>query len=81
MAVGGYPENLFFPSSEPKGQLTRNLVGSIRVFVDKKELKLFRSEIQDGLYGRYLGKLFCASPERKGHLTQSLVESIGVTCR
>ena len=44
---GRHLENLFFACSpEPKGQLTPNLVGSIRVSVDQKQLKSCRSEIQ-----------------------------------
>ena len=49
--------------------------------VDKKIAKPFRSEIQDGRHGRYLGSLFCTSSEPKGQLTRSLVESIRVTSR
>ena len=59
---------------EPKGELIRNLVGSIGV--------TFRSEIQDGCHGSHLEYLFFASsPEPKGQLTQNLLGSIGVTCR
>ena len=39
---------LFTSSPEPKGQLTPNLVGNIWVTCRYKELKLFRSENQDG---------------------------------
>ena len=73
-------ENLFFASSpEPKGQLTPNLLGSIRGLADQKQLKSCRSEIQDG---RHLENLFFASfPEPKGQLTPNLLGSIRVTCR
>ena len=50
--------------------------------VNKKLLKWFWSEIQDGHHGCYLVDLFCASsPEPKGQLTRNLVESIRVTSR
>ena len=73
---------LFASSPAPKGQLTRNLVGSIRVTCIIKLLKSFLSEIQDGRHDRYLGNLLWAfTPEPKGQLTRNLIESIKVICR
>ena len=58
-------KNLFCPSSsESKGQLTPNVVSGW--LVDKNELKLFRSEIQDGTMVANLEIYFCPSPEPKG---------------
>ena len=69
--------NLFFASSpKPKSQLTRNLVGSIRVTCRSKIAKIVRLEIQDG---RHLENLFFASsPAPKGQLIRNLVGGIGV---
>ena len=80
---GGHLENLFFASSpKAKSQLTRNLVGSIRVTCRSIIAKSFRSKIQDGRFGRHLENLiFASSPEPKSQLTRNLVGSIGVTCR
>ena len=53
-----------------------------RGLVDKKKLKSFWSEIQDGHHGSHLENLFFASsPEPKGQLTPNMLGSIGVTCR
>ena len=72
-------KKLFFASSpEPKGQLTPNLVGSIRVTCRSKIAKIVPIKNQ---HGRHLENLFFASSELKGHLTQNLVGSIGVACR
>ena len=64
---------IFFASSlEPKGQLTGNVVGSIRVTCRSKVAEIVPSKIQDG----HLENLFFASsPELKGQLTGNLVGS------
>ena len=52
------------------------------IFVDRKHLKLFLSEIQDGHCGRHLeNRFFASSPEPKGQLTCNLEVNMGVTCR
>ena len=59
------------------GQLTRYLVGSIRVTCRSKIAKIM--PIQDG---RHLENLFFASsPETKDQLTPNLLGSIRATCR
>ena len=62
------PLKIYFFASvpEPKGQLTRNLVGGIGVTLDQKQLKMFQAEIQDG---RLENLFFASSPEQKGQLT------------
>ena len=65
-----------------KGQLTRNVVGSIRVTCrSKQKLKSFRKEIQDGRHARHFELLFWISSEPKGQLTRNMIGSIGATCR
>ena len=49
------------------GQVTRYLVGSSRVTCRSKQLKSFRSEIQDGCHLKKL--YFASSPGPKGQLT------------
>ena len=80
---GDHLKNLFFASSpELEGQLTRNLVGSIRETCRSKKGKIFPLESQDGYHGGHLENLFLSSsPEPKGQLTLNLVGSIGVTFR
>ena len=68
---------------DPKGQLTLNFVGSIRVTCRAKIAKIvaIRKKL-DGSHDSHLENLFFASsPEHKGHLTRNLVGSIGVTCK
>ena len=61
-AYGSHLENLFCPlSSEPKGQLNRNFVGSIGATFRLKVTKILCSEIQDGRYSDQLKNLSCAS--------------------
>ena len=68
-------------SSEPKGLLTLNLVGSAGVTCRSKIAKIV-SEIQDGRHDSHLKNLFFASsPKLKGQLTRNLVGRFGVTCR
>ena len=70
-------ENLFFPSfPELKGQLTSNLIESIRVTCRSKVAKIFSI----GNLGHRLENLFFTSPEPKGGLTYYLVGSTGETC-
>ena len=78
---GRHLENLFFASSpEPKGQLTPNLLGSIRVTCRSNVAKTCRSEIQDGRHGSHLENLFFAStPKPKSQLSPNWLGSIGVT--
>ena len=71
-------ELLFASSNEPKGKLTLNLVGSIRVTNRAKTIKSFRLEILDGHNSCNLENLFLSSREPKGQLTGNLVGSIGV---
>ena len=78
MANGGHLENLFFASSpEPKGQLTPNLLGSIRVTCRSRKAKI----LPIGNDGHLENLFFASSPEMKGQLTPNLLGSIGVTCR
>ena len=70
---------LLFASPEPKGKLTLNLVGSIRVTYRVKTIKSFRLEILDGHNSCDLENLFLSSSrEPKSQLTGNLVGSIGV---
>ena len=64
------------------GQLTGNLVGSVRVTCRSKIAKAFLMEFQDGCHGSHLENLFfTSSPETIGQLTRNLVGSIGVMYR
>ena len=75
---GRHLENLFFASSpQPKGQLTPNLLGSIKVTCRSKIAKIVPIGIQDG---RHLENQFFA-PKPKSQLTPNLVGGIGVTYR
>ena len=71
---GRYLENLFYTSSpEPNGQLTPNLVGSIRWLVDQKWLQSYWSEIQDGCHWGHLEDLiFASSPKPKSQIDLKL---------
>ena len=75
--------HLFFASSpEPKGQLTPNLLGSIRVTCKSKIAKIVPIGNQDGRHGSHLEHLFFAStPKPKSQLTPNFVGSIGMTYR
>ena len=74
-------ENLFSTSSEPKGQLTRNLEASVRVSCRTKIAQnSFRSEIKDDWHGGLLENLFCtSSAEPIGQLTRNLIGSYSMT--
>ena len=70
----------FAPSSGLKGQLTRNLVGSMGRLVDQRQLKLFRLEIQGG--GHRENLFLASSPELKGQLSHNLAGGIrAIFCR
>ena len=70
MSVVRRPSCVIRRAASTMSQLTRNIVGSIGVTVDQKQLNLFRSEIQDGRHGHHLENLFFASsPISKGQLT------------
>ena len=68
--IGNF-ENLFFTSSpDPNGQLTPNLVGSIRVACRSKIAKILLIGNQDGRRGGHLENLyFVSSPKPKSQLT------------
>ena len=79
---GGHLENLFCASSEPKSQLTLNLIGSIRATCRSKIAKIVPNWNPRGPHAGHLEKLFCSSsPEPKGQLTWNLAGNIGETCR
>ena len=61
---GSHLENLFFSSPEPKGKLTRNLVGSIRVTCRSKIAKII-SMGNPSCSGGHLEKLFDLKLGRK----------------
>ena len=76
-------ENLFFASSpEPKGQLTRYLLGSIEVTCGLKIAQIMPIRNPRSPPCSHLENLFFAfSPKPKSQLTPNMVGSIGVTYR
>ena len=75
MAAGGHLENLFYASSpEPKGQLTWNLVRSIKVTCRSKIAKIVSIQNQDQLTWNLVGSIGVTCRSKQLKSSQSKIQ-------